>query len=126
MVGFIIAIVLHGQKKTLLGAYHLRQASGLIVTGSGLAVIGFIITLVTLGSGAFLLPLIWILLLVMVIMGIVNAANGQEKPVVILGKNYEQWFANAFTSTGVQPLTETFLPRPLTAPLVSVAVDVKR
>lgn len=48
-----------------------------------------------LGSGPYLLPLIWILLLV--IMGIVCAANGQGKPVVILGKNNEQRLANAFS-----------------------------
>ena len=53
------------------------------------------LTLVALGSGPYLLPLIWILLLV--IMGIVCAANGQGKPVVILGKNNEQRFANAFS-----------------------------
>ena len=34
LIGFIIAIVLHGQKKTALGAFHLRQMLGIFLTGS--------------------------------------------------------------------------------------------
>ena len=96
LVGFIIAIVLHGQKKTALGTYHLRQALGLIIAGVALWICGMILGVVTLGFGLLLMPLIGILLLVAVIMGIVAAANGEMKPSFLLGKKYEEWFKNAF------------------------------
>ena len=96
LVGFIIAIVLHGQKKTALGTYHLRQALGLIIAGVGLWICGMILGVVTLGFGLLLMPVIGILLLVAVIMGIVAAANGEMKPNFLLGKKFEEWFKNAF------------------------------
>ena len=33
IIGFIIAIVMHSSKKTAIGAYHLRQCLGLLLTG---------------------------------------------------------------------------------------------
>ena len=43
IIGFIIAIVMHGSKKTALGSFHLRQVLGLIVTGLALWLPGIII-----------------------------------------------------------------------------------
>lgn len=96
LIGFIVAIILHGQKKTQLGAYHLRQALGLLITGFALWIAGIILTVVTFGFGALLMPLVGILLLIAVIIGIVNAANGELKPNFLFGKQFEQWFKNAF------------------------------
>jgi uncharacterized membrane protein len=96
LVGFIIAIVLHGQKKTALGTYHLRQALGLLITGIACWIGVLILTVVTLGIGALLMPVVGLLFLVAIIMGIVAAANGEMKPNFLLGKKYEEWFKNAF------------------------------
>lgn len=96
LIGFIIAIILHGQKKTELGAYHLRQALGLIIAGVGLWICGLILAVVTLGFGVLLMPIIGLLMLVAIILGIVSAANGEQKPSFLFGKQYEQWFKNAF------------------------------
>lgn len=96
LIGFIVAIILHGQKKTQLGAYHLRQALGLLITGIALWIAGIILTVVTFGFGALLMPLVGILLLIAVIIGIVNAANGELKPNFLFGRQFEQWFKNAF------------------------------
>jgi uncharacterized membrane protein len=96
LIGFIVAIILHGQKKTQLGAYHLRQALGLLITGFALWIAGIILTVVTFGFGALLMPLVGILLLIAVIIGIVNAANGELKPNFLFGRQFEQWFKNAF------------------------------
>lgn len=96
LIGFIIAIILHGQKKTALGAYHLRQALGLIIAGIALWIGGMLLAVITLGFGALLMPLIGLLMLIAVILGVVNAANGEMKPSFLFGKQYEQWFRNAF------------------------------
>lgn len=96
LVGFIIAIVLHGQKKTALGTYHLRQALGLMIAWFAFWIVGAVLAVVTLGIGAVLMPIIALLFLVAFIMGIVAAANGEMKPSFLFGKQYEQWFKNAF------------------------------
>jgi len=91
LIGFIVAVVLHGQKKTRLGAYHLRQSLGLIllfVAGGLVAVIpllGWLVWFVVL-IGGFVL---WVF-------GLINAANGKMKPVPVLGQHFEKWFGTAF------------------------------
>src|SRR5688500_4741815 len=37
LIGFIVALILHGNKKTRLGAYHLRQSLGLMLTAIAVA-----------------------------------------------------------------------------------------
>jgi uncharacterized membrane protein len=98
LIGFIIAIVMHGSNKTKLGAYHLRQALGLFAFGVAIMVtlmilmfipfVGFIL--------AMLSPFVGLGILVLVIMGIINASNGLEKPVPIIGGFSEKMFASAF------------------------------
>ena len=96
IVGFIIAIVLHGQKKTALGTYHLRQMLGIIITGFCLWVVTMLLAVVTLGFGLLLYPLVGILMLILWIMGLIAAANGEMKPAPILGEKYQEWFKSAF------------------------------
>ncbi|MEO8590676.1 MAG: hypothetical protein ABI432_14975 [Flavobacteriales bacterium] len=96
LIGFIIAIILHGQKKTALGAYHLRQALGLICAWFALWICTMILAVVTFGIGVILMPLMGILFLIAIIMGVVAAANGEMKPSFLFGKQYENWFKNMF------------------------------
>lgn len=96
VIGFVVAIILNGQKKTALGAYHLRQMLGIILTGAALWIVTFMIGVMTLGLGMLLYPVIGILLLVMWIMGLVAAANGEMKPTILLGKQYQEWFKGVF------------------------------
>lgn len=96
LIGFIIAIILHGQKKTALGAFHLRQMLGIILTGVALWIITVLLAIVTLGFGLLLYPVTGILLLIMWIMGLIAAANGEMKPTIIFGKQYQEWFKNMF------------------------------
>ncbi len=91
LIGFIVAIVLHSSKKTSLGAFHLRQALGLILSAVVLAFIGVIPIL-----GWLLAWVGSIFLLVLAIIGLFAAVNGQKKPVPVLGEYYVQWFGTAF------------------------------
>jgi len=92
IIGFIIAIVMHGSKKTALGAFHLRQALGLFIT----AIVGWIGLAITV-VGLVLIPFFGLAILVFAIMGLVAAAGGQQKPLPLLGDKYQKWFANTFT-----------------------------
>ena len=96
LIGFIIALVMHGSKKTQLGAFHLRQMLGIFLTGVALYIGVIILGIVTLGLGLLLYPLVGIFMLVLWIMGLIAAANGEMKPTPLLGAKYQEWFKNAF------------------------------
>jgi len=83
LIGFIVAIVLNSNKKTKLGAFHLRQMLGLILSSIVciIPILGWIIFL-----GLFIL---WI-------MGLISATKGEMKPVPLLGGLYQKWFGTAF------------------------------
>jgi uncharacterized membrane protein len=98
LVGYIIAIVMHGNNKTRLGTYHLRQATGLVCFGVGYWIINIILMMIPFLGFIFaiLSPFVGLGMLILVIMGLVNAANGVEKPVPLIGQLSEKMFANAF------------------------------
>lgn len=91
LIGFIIAIVLNGQKKTALGSYHLRQMLGIVVTGFASYILIFIPIL-----GWIAMIVLAVINLIMWIMGLIAAINGEMKPAPILGAKYQEWFKNAF------------------------------
>lgn len=96
IIGFIVAIVLHSSgKKSALGAYHLRQALGLMIAGFAAGIVGGVLAMIPI-LGFLAVLAIWGGLLVMWIMGLIAAAGGQQKPMPILGAQFEKWFAGAF------------------------------
>ena len=79
-IGFIIALIMNSSNKTEFGSFHLRQTLGLwltLVVGGWIPFVNFLI-----------LPLGFI----MWVVGLINAINGYEKPMPILGRMYSQWF----------------------------------
>lgn len=96
IIGFIVAVVLHSSgKKTALGSYHLRQCLGILVTGVAASVVaGILVFIPVLGWLAAMA--IWVGLLVIWVTGLIAAANGEQKPALILGEHYQKWFAGAF------------------------------
>jgi uncharacterized membrane protein len=91
IIGFIVAIVMHGNKKTKLGTFHLRQALGIVITGVCLGFIGIIPILgwLVLIVGMIVLFIVWL-------MGLIAAASGEMKPAPILGPYFQKWFGTAF------------------------------
>ncbi len=89
IIGLIIAYVMNNDKKTELGAYHIRQSIGLAATGIALGVIGLIPILGWIVSvlGTLLLIYMWI-------MGLIHAMNEKKKPLPFFGKKFEEWFIN--------------------------------
>lgn len=83
LIGWIIAFVLYQNEKTELAIYHLRQSLGLLIIG----VVGWII---------FIIPIIgWlaaIFFFIMWLIGLINAAQGEMKPVPLLGKFFQDIF----------------------------------
>lgn len=106
LIGFIIALIQHGKNKTKLGAIHLRQVVGFMITSFALSIfyglfallffefykMGFYWVII----GLFIL--VWLLLFITLIISFVNAVNGLEKPAPVFGKYYEKWLKNLFDS----------------------------
>ena len=84
LLGFIAAIIIHSNKKTQLGAFHLRQMLGLLLTG-------------ILGVIPLLGLVVVLCVLVLWIMGIISAIQGQMKPVPVVGPLYQKWFGSTFS-----------------------------
>lgn len=106
LIGFIIALVLNQNKEgeeKRFGAFHLRQALGLIIFAIGIF-IGFTIltTIVAMISFSLLAlfsllsTLIWLGFLALLILGIVNAANGQFKEIPLIGGLSSKMLGKAF------------------------------
>ena len=95
LIGFIVALILHMSKKTALGAYHLRQCLGLIITAVALGIGGMLGMFVPF-IGWLAMMACWVGMLVLWVMGLIAAASGQQKPVPVLGEHYQKWFAGAF------------------------------
>lgn len=80
------------EKRDSLSTYHLRQGLGLLVVAIPVnVVLNVIIMLVpTLGTP---LSLVSIVFLILMIFGIINAANEVQKPLPLIGKLFENQFA---------------------------------
>lgn len=106
LIGFIIAIVLNSNKEgeeKKFGAFHLRQALGLIIFAVGLYIVFFILTMLLisvsismLGIISILSLLMWLGILALLILGIVNAANKTYKEVPVIGKFSSKMLGAAF------------------------------
>jgi len=84
--GLIIAFIMNNDKKNSFAAYHIRQSLGLGLTGLAIGVIGMLPFL-----GWIISFLGSIFILVLWVMGLISALNGEEKPVPVLGEKYQEW-----------------------------------
>ncbi|SRR5690554_5090061 len=84
--GLIAAFIMNTDKKNTFAAFHIRQSLGLGLTG---LVLSFVNVIPILGwivgiLGSLLLIILWVI-------GLISALNGQEKPVPVLGEKYQEW-----------------------------------
>ena len=107
LIGFIIAIVMNNDKKgeeKSFGAFHLRQSLGIIITSIvvmiGLAIIMAILTAISWRLGltlsSILYPIMYLGILAFVIIGIINASNGEKKPLPLIGEFIEKTLKSTF------------------------------
>jgi len=87
-IGTLIAFVLNQNKKNSFAAYHIRQAIGLVLLWF---VVSFLNRYINFAG------LHWLLnaaVSVLFILGIISAAQGEEKPVPLIGEQFQEWFTN--------------------------------
>jgi uncharacterized membrane protein len=95
LIGFIAAIIIHSNKKTRLGAFHLRQTLGFFLTAIAVVFCQFILFFIPI-LGALAVFALWIAMLVLWVMGLIAAINGQMTPVPVVGPLYQKWSGTAF------------------------------
>ncbi len=81
LIGWIIALIMHSSDKTSLGAFHLRQMLGLMIAAAILPwipVVGWILSIIIF--------IFWI-------MGLVNACQGEAKPLPLIGDFFQNIFS---------------------------------
>ncbi|PHR44747.1 MAG: hypothetical protein COA32_14110 [Fluviicola sp.] len=106
LIGFIISIVLNSSKtgeEKKFGAFHLRQALGLIIFSVGVFIALTIVTVILAIASTYLgvvlgllMNLVWLGILALLIIGIVNAANGSYKEVPLIGPYSTKFLGNTF------------------------------
>nr|WP_299382743.1 YtxH domain-containing protein [Allomuricauda sp.] len=78
-LGWIIAIIMNSSNKTELGSFYVRQTLGIFLIG-----ILSVIPLLGILIGLFCFVL-WIV-------SLINAINGSQKPVFLVGDLFQSWF----------------------------------
>lgn len=84
---FLVPLIMRNNAYSL---YHSKQC--LILWIAGLVLTAVSVPLMAVCVGAVLLPVGAIFLLVLNIMGIINAVNGRMEPLPVIGKWAEDWF----------------------------------
>ena len=91
-IGWLIAYFAGKDNADDLLKYHLRQSLGLVIIaflfGIAINILTFIIPML-----GMILSFGGILILILVVIGIINAANGEKKPLPIIGKMLEDKFS---------------------------------
>ena len=85
-IGWIVALVLNSSKKAEFASFHIRQSLGIIL----LFVAGNIVGRLPLIGWAAIA--VYIFAFVLWILGLLAAINNEEKPVPVLGEQFQQWF----------------------------------
>ena|SRR5690349_18036403 len=94
LIGWIIAFVTHSNAliKAPLSTFHLRQSFGLMVVYFAAWIISFML-LFSLPLVGTLMMIVYIGLFILWIIGLINAVNGEMKPLPVVGPLFQQWFA---------------------------------
>ena len=92
IIGWIIAYVMHGNNRSQLGAFHLRQSLFLMLSGFTIAIAQSIFFLIPILGWIISILLYFVLLglFVLWIIGLIAAINGEEKEVPVLGKKAQE------------------------------------
>jgi len=83
LIGIIWYFADEKMKKNKFANFHVKQGLVLLIVWAIIWIVGMIIPII---GWFIILPLGYIFVLVLAILGIINAANGSEKELIIIGK----------------------------------------
>jgi uncharacterized membrane protein len=90
LIGWLISFVMGKEKSNGLLKYHLKQSLGLILFS---IVLSIILNVLLLMTKIGILGIFGFIPLILMITGIINAANDVEKPLPLIGKMFEDKFS---------------------------------
>jgi len=91
-IGWIIAFVLYNSNKSKLAAYHLRQTLALMILSILVYIVQIMLIFIPFLGWAVAI-LLWIGLVVLWVLGLVAAFNGEEKPIPVIGPMAQNTFS---------------------------------
>ena len=80
IIGWIIALIMNSSNKTEIGFFYIRQTLGIGLLGIVLGIIPIINFIA------------WIFPLILWIVSLVGAINGNKKPVFLVDEYFQNWF----------------------------------
>lgn len=86
LIGLLVAFIMHGNNKTEFGAYHIRQMVGITLISVAIVIVANFIGISIVAWAA------QILAFVMWVLGLIGAAQGEMKPVPVVGEKFQEWF----------------------------------
>ncbi|MFV0605459.1 MAG: hypothetical protein ACK5NK_06405 [Niabella sp.] len=93
IVLWLIAFLLGKDERDDNSKFHLKQGFGLFVVSFVLYFLGYIIAMVVPPIGNIIVSIIGLGVLILIVIGIINAANEVKKPLPVIGN----MFTNKFT-----------------------------
>ena len=91
-IGWIIAFVLYNSNKSQLAAYHLRQTLALMILSILVYIVQIMLIFIPFLGWAVAI-LLWIGLVVLWVLGLIAAINGEEKPIPVIGPMAQNTFS---------------------------------
>lgn len=91
-IGWIIAFVMFNSNKSQLAAYHIRQSLFLMILGILCYIVQIMLVFVPFIGWAIIF-LLWIGLVILWVLGLISAINGQEKPIPVIGNLAQNIFS---------------------------------
>lgn len=92
-IGWIISLVTSNNTspKPSLVVFHLRQSFGLLIISTGLWILNWML-IFSFSGWYWIYTCLSVALFVLWIIGLIAAVQGEEKPVPLLGAQFQQWF----------------------------------
>ena len=80
IIGWVVALIMNNQNRTEIGSFYIRQVLGIGLLG---LVVSWIPLINIIG---------WIFVVILWIMSLMSAINGTQKPIFLLGTQFQEWF----------------------------------
>ena len=88
VIGTLIAFIMNQNKQNPFTSFHIRQAIGIFLLG---LVVNFLQRYTNFGTIDVILA---IGVIILWIIGLIGAIQGEEKTVPLLGEQFQEWFRN--------------------------------
>lgn len=91
LIGWIIALVNYNNStvKSSLARLHLRQSLGLMLTWIAIYILA-LFSVITFGFFGFITSILYLAVFVLWVLGLIAAANGEEKTIPVVGDFYQR------------------------------------